>query len=931
MDNSPKDNKRSDDDNGVNDWYNLYQKRQHDVAKAHEDLKKQIDADPFGMLFGWRNSKGCHPQHVSSTRSDKTDMGQCKAASTTEGRQKVKDSVPNSKETLVNNAAGDESGPSSHESTLKPFVGQEIQSEEFEIDPITMRKVPKRHRDLASSSQWNGLASKYSIPVKKYRAPTAEKATEFPPSLAGNQITDKDSALGMKEVAPKAAPGRHSWLLREGFSAGDRQAEVSQPSLRSKEQAKSRDGKFFKIESALDRHLMAQGKIAEQDKADQSGLRYTDRENTIEDIDLLRPSDVRASSGLKGKPLRALAKEKQGKRKYLEDDFNTRAPKLDAQYKEEIASQKASYRNMSFDVKPTKAAFDFHSNQTTLDLSHMNKINGPKPGMTNGRTSSHKPSIQALQKSCPPEMESHQQKAADDIHQKEVKTQKDAMEAIEARNDADTSSHRMPSCFSLEPGEGDMASNIHEFISRDRWYKQKAPHAAQSDRMLQQKNKDFALVHEIRSIYEDEYGIIDTSHRQPSDLAFQGDKHQIQTPKTAGPPHLELGSIKEQSRPNHIINPDEQSLNQPSSETRSIISDSHGRSSDSINFHTEGHQGIKESEALTMTEKALKITQQPSGDTPQNQQPFQGPSTQNSLKNPAEAVSAETLNSSNAYEQNLMQILKGAWDLFRTGTGLSSFIDSQNDPKIVPFASSESTKSNLGSHPSLKAPTKDSSSSLPSTSYKILAYDSSMQKVLTAKTCFSTNPFYDKPLTVVEALSGLTNPARFLPHFVSLQNAGYEIVSGGSNILIFRKLEQEKPAAEPLDELSQTIVENHPMHTNPIDGTTTQTGNFASPTGFVNHDSILPPSDREDWKPAPAYTSRSNANDKIRREEPVFSGSRKGWQEDGTESKNSSSKFRNRQRRIARRKRTMKRMFWVGTFVAGCCYAVGVASEALRA
>jgi hypothetical protein len=81
------------------------------------------------------------------------------------------------------------------------------------------------------------------------------------------------------------------------------------------------------------------------------------------------------------------------------------------------------------------------------------------------------------------------------------------------------------------------------------------------------------------------------------------------------------------------------------------------------------------------------------------------------------------------------------------------------------------------------------------------------------------------------------------------------------------------------------------------------TGNFASPTGFVNHD--LPVSD-------PPFKS----NIDVRREEPVFSG-KSNWQGD-TESTRRKSKGRG------------KRLLIGAAWVAGCSYAIGVVAEFFR-
>lgn len=293
-------------------------------------------------------------------------------------------------------------------------------------------------------------------------------------------------------------------------------------------------------------------------------------------------------------------------------------------------------------------------------------------------------------------------------------------------------------------------------------------------------------------------------------------------------------------------------------------------------------------------------------------------------------VPAQLLNSSNPYEQSLVHTFNGAWDLFKIGAELANIIKFRNNEKQTPTASLESEEGGISKMSSPVPPAKEASNLISSASYKILAYDSSMQKVLATNVNSPANPIYEKPVSIVEALSGLTNPAPFLRHFASLQNAGYELVFGSSTMLIFKKLKQEEVTPWLFDEPPQSTVENYPLHTNPIDGTTTQTGNFASPTGFVNHDSILPPFDFQNQQVTPSYGWNSNASDKIRREEPVFSGSRNGWQEHQPESKSAGSKARHKHRRMAMRRRSLKRMFWVGTFVAGCCYAAGVTFEALR-
>ncbi|KAB8292388.1 hypothetical protein EYC80_008123 [Monilinia laxa] len=180
------------------------------------------------------------------------------------------------------------------------------------------------------------------------------------------------------------------------------------------------------------------------------------------------------------------------------------------------------------------------------------------------------------------------------------------------------------------------------------------------------------------------------------------------------------------------------------------------------------------------------------------------------------------------------------------------------------------------------------------TTYKVLAYDSTMQSINIAET---TSIVTDtaSALTPAEVLLRLSNPAKFFPHFQPLQAEGYEIVSGGGDVLVFRKVRSAKRLS------SQADLKNNA--TNPIDGMQVATGRFASPTGFVNHD--LPGSAEPPFK----------SNIDVRREEPVFSG-KPAWN-DNTETKR-------------KKPSKAKRVLLGGAIVGSGCYAIGVVTEFFR-
>ncbi|KAK0129007.1 hypothetical protein ONS95_000947 [Cadophora gregata] len=197
----------------------------------------------------------------------------------------------------------------------------------------------------------------------------------------------------------------------------------------------------------------------------------------------------------------------------------------------------------------------------------------------------------------------------------------------------------------------------------------------------------------------------------------------------------------------------------------------------------------------------------------------------------------------------------------------------------------------------------------PPTMYKILAYDPTMQSVSTAETT-SIVPDSSDSLTPADVLLRLSNPSKFFPHFQSLQSQGYEIVAGSGDVLVFRKVRSGAPVLPkvetPAEAHAKAVTQERKRVTNPIDGmqSTPITGDFASPTGFVNYD--LPRGTEAPFK----------SNIDVRREEPVFSG-RRNWEDESEEEK-------------PRTKGIGKRLLVGAAWVAACSYAVGVVSEFFR-
>jgi hypothetical protein len=261
----------------------------------------------------------------------------------------------------------------------------------------------------------------------------------------------------------------------------------------------------------------------------------------------------------------------------------------------------------------------------------------------------------------------------------------------------------------------------------------------------------------------------------------------------------------------------------------------------------------------------------------------------------AEAAAAKHKNSDGrepAKNQNSQGLVSEAQSIYEDTYGTIDYNHRQNPlAASTKEADSEATVEDVKPAPETQEPTI----------YKILAYDPTMQIVSIAETT-SIVPDSASPLTPAEVLERLSNPAKFFPCFEQLQSQGYEILSGSGDVLVFRKV---RPATQSASRSEPSPAPQDPKRasTNPIDGMQSSpvaaTGNFASPTGFVNHD--LPIKSNVDW------------NIDVRREEPVFSGKRKWYDKD----------------ELHRRKTPGlgRRLVTGAVWVSACAYSIGVVAE----
>jgi hypothetical protein len=187
--------------------------------------------------------------------------------------------------------------------------------------------------------------------------------------------------------------------------------------------------------------------------------------------------------------------------------------------------------------------------------------------------------------------------------------------------------------------------------------------------------------------------------------------------------------------------------------------------------------------------------------------------------------------------------------------------------------------------------------------YKVLAYDSSTLQMTIAETTSSISPTEDAEtqlLNTTEVLSRLNNVAKFLPYFADMEKQGYEIVSGSGDMLVFRRVRASVQSAEATSKTSNVDMKD-----------------------LTNTSS--PPWPQQNLAESASQSITPNASSsKVRRQEDVFSGSGQKWHEEGGSSGSSSNKDGSEQGWF---RKTVKRVFLAGTFTAAVAYTIGVVAE----
>ena len=593
---------------------------------------------------------------------------------------------------------------------------------------------------------------------------------------------------------------------------------------------------------------------------------YQSDVDTTEDLDLLRPNDVRAASGLIRGPRKETEAEKLAKRRQLEADFH-KPQGFDTSYTEELAAKKAEV-----------------SKELLEDLSIENSELQNHVAHARGRVNAMIADIEAGWSEAPPQRKTTGNFVRDFPEEFETvwSAENSTSGSLTPEKETDSWGYDK-SPKGLEPSyQRDVENRVQnaekEYIDG---HASKESFARNSETPRIQTSLDRTM-----ASAQEESAIEQTSRTDTEAFAYSKDSQDLETsyaeecaesratvetdPYSKVPQGLKASYAEECSR---------------SQSTKTEELEKMSKLQAEIDPYSKVPMGLE-------TCFAEECAQKGEGDLSIFVSSYGSPKRDDDAleKNETETVEARKKRK----HERKMQMKKKDQELVREVRGIYEEAYGTIDCQHRQVPDSLNTTQEAGSAPA----TESTLSTQEPTVYKILAYDPTMQSISTAETTSIVNDSASA-LTPAEVLLRLSNPAKFFPHFEPLKSQGYEIVSGSGDVLVFRKV---RAAVSP-----SSLVEKR-KSTNPIDGMQSSpvaaTGNFASPTGFVNHD--LPPG------PEPPFKS----NIDVRREEPVFSG-KSNWQD---------STGGPRRKTAGKAKRLLIGAAWVGA----CSYAIGVVAEFFR-
>ena len=521
--------KSKNEANSEREWKSETEKWQEELNTYVERLKKQLESHPYETLFGASTKNGVWNPWSVDWDDWMRNLGWKDASGGESNRPKAETTEQASWRAAVQEY---KEGQTSKQTATSPLSKKPL-VERGDIDLITLRRIQKDTPEAAAANDKSNDSTRYDIPVKKFKVTEIEQKP--PPSPAN-------------VTKPLATPSK-AWLAKEGFSEGARSTNNNgTPDRRTDKSAPTTiHAQNRRLESSLERHLRTVSAPTGEPNCPGSALPYKLEENRTEDIDLLRASNVRAAAGHLKRPSQEATETREERWKTLQTSSMLRQQETDEILAREVGQGEVAKGQSQFDKLskssaarqycgiPKQAEGKDQGNSLIFEGLNLNKISSeekPPPntdawgydlaprGLETAYQDELDNKIQSLENYYARQQQelieaeeqrmAEKRKRADAALVEEIKVQKAAMIALEDRRCGGGQIHKED--VSVHSIEADVASKVPMFAGVGQLPKQKVHPAIQQDG---QKANDARLVREIRQIYEETYGNINTQHRQP--------------------------------------------------------------------------------------------------------------------------------------------------------------------------------------------------------------------------------------------------------------------------------------------------------------------------------------------------------------------------------------------------------------------------------
>ena len=384
------------------EFHELTEKVRSLARKDIESMRRLFAGDPYKYVFGSQANRAFNPFMSSREWTEhfwKPLFGLKYEAESPNQRPKSTEKAANNdldpqrsqytKHKVAYQGPDSEPAPRKQQED-EAKSNQIVQVEETYIDPISLRRVVRLVNRPAASTVEASDPAAASTQTKSSRVETASKENILTQTDLNQQ--EIEALYSREKKKPKLAGfAAQPWLVKEGFTKSTVSnkympkppVKLASPAPKAsiideadskanalEAAAKKKSSHLERIQSSLDRVLatkqdtqvgkqkqnlehaqgfkaqpsrLEQGSSIENTPLEKPKLDYTAKENRNEDIDLLRASDVRASSGrTKPRPAVVSQEANAARRQKLETDFNAIQQDLNRRLIQEFVASLAS-------------------------------------------------------------------------------------------------------------------------------------------------------------------------------------------------------------------------------------------------------------------------------------------------------------------------------------------------------------------------------------------------------------------------------------------------------------------------------------------------------------------------------------------------------------------------------------------------------------